>query len=294
MSEDKTETKKETKVPMFKYKGVEYPYFVANKTGNVGSPIVHPQSGKQIAILGADFMWQETTPFLDHLNLNLRDERNVREDESIRKRANLVAQNAKLFEALVQRGWIVKIDEFDEKTEPIQKDRTQMLAYQPEIQSQLMDDWLGNCHIERVFSDGEIDVDAMLSAPESIFFTMKIGNYKNPTHILEFEFNVPNPDARRSYENDTFAAGSKQDGDKMVSVYHVAHKAKLNFAKKYFKNVRGVMLAKEGDHAPELDTLKEIEEANTENVRLFKANFNPNWWIRLADALADCFNFGGK
>lgn len=287
-------TKKNEQAPMFEFEGSKYPYFVANRTGNIGSPIINPQTGKQMAILGADFMWTETAPFLEHLNLNIRDERGSREDETYRRRANLVTQNQKLFGELVQSGYIVKIDEFNGKSEPIAKTRAEMLAYQPEIQSTLIDDWLGNFHVERYFPAGVTDVDALLATPESIFFKCLVGDFKNPAHVLIFEFDVPNPDQRRSYENDTFLSGSKADGDKVVSVYHVQHQAKLRFAKKFFRRCEGAMLAKEGEVNVEIADLRAIEWSDSDLTKEFLRGFTPSWWVRLADELAGCFNFAGK
>ena len=278
----------------WKFEDKEYGLFVANRTGNVGSPILNPATGKQMAILSAEFAWDDGRPFLDHLNLNIRDERSSRDDESVRKRANIVSQNARLFRDLVQRGSLIKIDAYGEHSDLIPKTRDELLAYPPEIQSQMIDDWLGNFHIERFFPIGSDDIDAMLSNSETVFFTAKIGNYKSPAHVLLFEFTTPSPDARRNYENDSFSPGSKQDGDRMVNTYHVNHNTKLQFARRYFKSVSGAILSKTNDVEINTDSLYRFQEGNIEQVNAFKEQFNPHWWIRLADQLADSFNFAGK
>lgn len=279
---------------MFEHNGIKYPYFLANQTGNIGTPLVHPTTKQQIAVLGADFAWEDSEPFVRHLNLNLRDERNVRDDESVRRRANVVAQNSRLFADTVQRGWLIEVDEDGSKSEPKEKTREEMLAYPPEIQSQIMDDWLGQFHVERFFPEGQSSVDAMLSTPDKLYFTAKIGNFKNPTHILLFGVNVPNPDQRRAYENDTFQAGSKQEGDKQISTYSIDQAAKIRFSKKHMDTVDGAVLGKNGALDPDEAEIRVIDPSSIEDMKAFKKAFNPEWHIRLADAIADCFNFSGK
>lgn len=278
----------------WKFEGAEFPLFVANGTGNIAAPIIQPGTNKQIAVLGADFMWEEAKPFLDHLNLQIRDERSSREDETIRKRANITRLNSGLFKDLVQRGQMIKIDEFGEHSEPIDKTRTEMLAYAQEVQSMIIDEWLGNFHVERYFPAGTDEVDAMLSNAETIFFKVFIGSYQNPAHVLVFEFTAPSPDARRSFEDDTSFMGSKRDGDKIVETYNIKQQAKLAFAKKYFKNVEGAVLGPRGEFEPDVKELKPIAESDTDSVKAFKSQFNPHWWIRLSNHLADAFNFSGK
>jgi hypothetical protein len=274
------------------FEGKEYAKYMANRTGTIGTPIIHPVSNKKVGILIADFAWSEAQPFLDHLDLKLKDERNVREEVTERKRANLRLQNANLFDATVQQGSIVKLDEFGDQSEPILKKRDAMLAYPPEIKSEAVDTWLGEFHIERYFHPGTDEVELLLAEPESIWFTAKVGDYKNPAHMLLFEFSTPSPDARRNYENDTFIPGSKNERNKITTYYFVNNKAKLNFAKKYFKSVSGAVLGKDGEIEVDTADLKPIQDAET--VKQFTKAFNPYWWIQFADAIAGAFSIGGK
>lgn len=278
----------------WKFDGTTYPLFVANKTGNIGSPIMHPSTNRQIAVLGADFAWEDSQPFLDHLNLKIRDERSSREDESVRKRANITRLNSGLFDELVQSGSMIKIDEFGDQSEPVEKTRDEMLAYQQEVKSQLIDDWLGNFSVERYFPAGTDEVDAMLTNTETVFFVVKIGNFKNPAHVLLMEFAAPSPDARRSFEDDTMFLSTKRDGDQMVETYNIKQNAKLNFGKKYFVSVDGVVIGPGGNFEPDTNDLKPVDKNDSGSVEFFKASFNPHWWIRLANELADSFNFRGK
>ena len=278
----------------WKFEGAEFPLFVANGTGNIAAPIIKPGTNKQIAVLGADFMWEESQPFLDHLNLQIRDERSSREDESIRKRANVTRLNSGLFKDLVQRGQMIKIDEFGEQSEPIEKTRAEMLAYAQEVQSMIIDEWLGNFHIERHFPAGTDEVDAMLSNADTIFFKVLIGSYQNPAHVLIFEFTAPSPDARRSFEDDTSFMGSKRDGDKIVETFNIKQQAKLAFSKKYFKSVEGAVLGPKGEFEPDVKDLRPVAESDTDSIKAFKSQFNPHWWIRLSNHLADAFNFSGQ
>lgn len=275
----------------------EYARYIVNRTGNIGLPIMHPvDKMKKVAILGCDFAWDDDSHFIDHLNLRIRDVRNVREDETIRERANLVTQNVGLFEETAQRGWLQKIGEFNEKSDPVDKTRSDMIGYPAEIRSDLVDGWLGNFVADRYFPPGTDDVDALLSEPESVFFLGKIGNYKSPSHILLFEFNTPVPDARRSYESDTLIAGQTTEGNTLIQHFMINNKAKLKFARKHLKNVQGASLAPEGalDFTDATNITPIGNPMNDIERETFKKMFNPNWMIRLADALADCFGFGGK
>lgn len=279
----------------WEFEGTEYALFTANKTGNVGSPIMNPATGVQAGIVFADFAWEDSKPFLDHLNLQLRDERNSRDEESVRKRANVTAQNSRLFKEVVQRGAVVKIDAQGEKTKPLPRSREELLAMAPEIQSQLIDDWLGNFHIQRYLAPGTDDLDMLLSSETStIQFTAKIGNFKSPAHVLLFTFDIPSADARRNYEDASFSASSKQEGEKSVTIYNINQKAKLSFAKRYFKSVEGVVLGTNGEVEISTESLYRFQETDKKSVEDFKAAFNPHWWIRLADELAGAFNFTGK
>lgn len=276
------------------FDGADYALFVANKTGNVGSPIIHPVSKKQVAVLIADFTWESDKPFIDHLNYNFHQETRVQDDEAIDKSANFTTLNTKLFEDVVAGGRLIKINEFGENSEPIEKTRDEMLAYSPEIQSQLIDDWLGNFHIERYFPEGTDEIDAMLSNVDTIFFTAKIGNDRNPAHVLLFEFNAPSPDARRNFENDAANRGVKQKDNKTITTLYINQNARLNFARKHFRSVQGAVVGPSGHFEPDTSMLKEVVESDAVTTGRFKECFNSDWWMKLAGPLSKAFNFSGK
>lgn len=277
----------------WEFEGNKYAKFVANKTGNIGMPILDPKTKeKKIAILGASFSWSDDDCFVEHLNFKLRDERGVRDNETVRKRPNIVARNAKLFDELCQFGYLIKIDEFGEQSEPVEKTRDQMCAYAPEIKSDLIDLWLGKFSVERYYPAGTDDVDLLLSEPESISLLCKIGDFLNPAHVMILEFNTPNADARRAFESDIMEATMSNEGGKAITTYHVNNKAKIRFARKYFKGVKGAVLAP--NEAFELYPADFREISDDIAVANFKTAFNPHWMVSMADALADCFDFAGK
>lgn len=280
---------------VWEFEGEKFVNFVANQTGVITIPIKHPNDPtKIVAYIGAEFMWEGQTPFLDHLTLDTRDERNVRDSETERKRANITQKNAKLFNELVQSGFIIKINDVGEKSEPVRKTRDEMLKYQPEVQSELIDAWLGEFHVQRYFPGGVGDIDALLTDPESVFFKCSIGDHKNPASVIVMEFGVPSPDARRSYETDTFAAVSKTEGEKAITGYYINNQAKVKFAKKYFRNAQGAVIGPTGQFDIDTESLKPLVPTDTESVKEFQRNFCPTWWVGLADQLASCFDLAGK
>lgn len=279
----------------WEFDGMTYPKFVANSTGVITIPVKHPtEPTKVIAYIGAEFLWETKVPFIDHLTIDTRDERNMREEETERKRANLIQKSSKLFTELVQGGFLIKINDVGEKSEPIKKTRDEMLRYQPEIQAELIDTWLSEFHVERYFPDGVDDVEALLTEPDGVFFKCRVGDYKNPTSIIIMEFGVPSPDARRAFETDTFAPVTKAEGEKSVTRYYINYQAKIKFAQKYFRNAQGAVLGVPGEFEIDTDTLRGIDTADGETVKQFLKHFCPTWQISLADQLASCFNLAGK
>lgn len=279
----------------WQHDGKTYAKYIVNGTAGVGATMTHPvEKTRPIAILGADFLWEGDEVFIDHLNLAIRDERNVRDDESQRKRKNITAQNAGLFHETVQRGWLVKIDEDGTKSERIDKTREQMLNYAPEIQSDIINAWLGKFTVERYFPNGTDDVDSLLSEPESVQFLCKVGEFKNPAHVFILEFNTPSSEQRNAYADDTLIAGTRTEGDTVISNYMINNKAKIRFFRKHFRKViDGVALAP----AATLDfDDAEIQPVTDNKVDLdrFKKEFCPHWQVIIADKLSDCFDFGGK
>ena len=277
------------------HEGKEYAKYIVNGTASVGATMMHPvDKTRKIAILGGDFMWDGDQIFVDHLNLAIRDERNVRDDESHRKRKNIDAQNAMLFRETVQRGWMIKIDEDGSQGMRVEKSRDQMLGYAPEIQSDIVNAWLGHFNVERYFPHGTDDIDSLLSEPESVLFACKVGAYKDPAHVFVLEFNTPSSEQRQAYDNDTMIAGTTTEGDTIIQNYMINNKAKLRFFRKHLRGVvGGVALAPDGIVDFDEKDIKEFG-AGEADLKFFKKHFNPNWQVVLADALSNCFDFGGK
>lgn len=280
---------------VWKHDGKEYAKLVVNGTASVGATMMHPvEKVRPIAIIGADFLWESDDLFIEHLNLGIRDERNVREEESKRKKKNITTQNAELFKETVQRGWLVKISEDGSKSDRVEKDRDQMLSYAPEVQSDIVDVWLGKFACERYFPDGTDDVDALFSEPDSIFFICKVGDYKNPAHVFILEFNTPTREQRSAYENDTLIPGTHTEGDTIISTYMINHRAKLRFFRKHLRRVvDGIALAPNHELDVDEAQVRSITESDADLTQ-FKKQFCPNWAIQLADSLSNCFDFGGK
>lgn len=274
----------------WRFEEKEYPLFVANQTGNITTSLMHPSGDRKLGILSADFMWTENKPFYDHLNNDFRSERTGRDDESVRKVANATRKNATLFDDLVQRGSFQKIDSFGESGDIVEKSRDEMLAFQPEIKSQLIDDWLGAFSAERYFAPGTDETEDLLTGTDTLQIIAKIGDLKSPAHALLFTFATPSPDARRAFEDDTVFVSSKQQGDRVIEKFNVKHERKLAFAQKYFKGVEGAVNGPNGELEPHTEALTLVGL----NPGEFKTAFNPHWWIRLANALNGAFDFTGK
>lgn len=287
---------KESKPLTHKIDGDEYPLFVANRTAHIGSMLKNPSTGANLAMVTASLAWEKTIqPFFDQLDIELRDERIGREEESVRKTKNMMMQNANLFDALVQSGTVVVYDEHGEAGETIEKDRDSMLSLAPEIKAQIVDDWINSWHIARFFPSKTPDIEALLTGTESgIFFKARIGNPKSPIHILSMEFKTPSPDARKSYQDNVGVPTRKNQGDKLITEYHIDHKQKMNFAKRHLVKMSGVAITgkmgvmeiEESDLRPATDSPDDLE--------LIKKGIAPHFWIQIADELADAFNFTGK
>jgi hypothetical protein len=279
----------------WEFEGREYAKFVVNRTGNIAIPIMSPADRtKRVAVIAADFLWDSDEPFIEMLDLDVQDIRDNRGDKSVERRsANMVQQNAKLFRATVQRGWFTKFEDGELGPES-PRTREQMLAYAPELQSDLVDLWLSKFQVERHFIDGTDDIESLLSEPQNIWFKCKIGDPDNPAHVLLVKFTTPSAEARRNYENDTFTPVSKQEGEKTVQTYYVNHKAKLRFARKWIASVDGAVLAKDGEIDVDTVDFRSISELDKTSLFNFRDWFNPVWMVQLADKLKDSFSLAGK
>lgn len=273
--------------------GKQYPLFLVNGTGGIGMPIIDPVSrDKQIGMISAEFAWESSEPFLDHLDLETIDKATARGGEwTERENESLMLKNASLFAATVQRGSSVDFDEFGERKPEVPKTRAQMLTYRKPVQSDLISLWINECHIERYLPSGESSIDAFLSNPSEIFFTMKIGDYENPKHLLLFEFTAPSDDAISAYTKDSFKRGQNEQRDWKFTR---DNELRLRFAKKYFKSVSGVMLGPKGQIEFDDKELALFDANNPDSVKQFKSNFNPEWMIYLGEELAGAFNLGKK
>lgn len=265
--------------PTWNFEGKEYPAFVVNKNDSIAMQIKNSEE-KVIGILGANFRWEKSEPFIEHLSLDFKDIRDTREGVVESQRKNLTKQNANLFKAVCVGGFLIKVNEFGEHSEPVERSVTEMNAYSQEIKSNLIDKWLSNFHIERHFGDSVDELDALLGKTDSISFKCFIGTKKEPTNVLLLEFNVPSEDARRSYDDMIVNRSRQTEGSNEITNISINYAAKMRYAKKHLAVVQGAVT--EGDNPLAVD------------VKRFNDGFNPEWLMRLADALQDTFDIGGK
>lgn len=286
----------EPKPLTWKFEEKDYPVFIADRTGNIGVPLIHPNTDKKVAVIGANFSWEEqkSQPFLDHLNLHFEDITNANEEVSETKRKNLTKQNVNLFSSLIVDGWLTKINEFGESGTQVAKTREQMLSYPEDIQSKMIDEWLGRFYIERHFPQGSDEIDILLGQVDSVFFKCKIGNVQNPAHVLLLEFKLPSNDAQRAYDDDTRREKRPLDRPN-VRLIEIKHDVKLRYAKKHLIGVQGAVVISEnhdGGITTHVDNILPVNSDQT--LKQFKDGFNPQWFVRLADALHGTFNIMGK
>lgn len=275
----------ESKGLTWKFEGETYPLFLANKTGNIAMPIPHPNTNEKMGVLGANFAWEQAEPFLLHLNIDLKEISNLKEEGlSTTKRKNLTQQNVNLFTKLIQDGFLIKIKD-GEESEPINKEKDAMLLYPPEIQSDLIDKWLGSFYIERYFPEGFDELDALLGQTDRIHFKCKIGDVKNPAHVLVLGFAKPDEVARRDFEDKVRKREYKQEGDIQTTYITINHKVKFNYAKNHLREVQGAVVEEKVDGGAM--AVKNID--SKDGLKLFRDGFCPQWFIRLGDALHDTF-----
>ncbi len=265
------------------FKGKTWELYLANQTGGMARPVV--VEGETVGIIGAEFAWNESEPFLDYLDFEFRNETNIKDQVTESKNKNEIIQGAKLFRETCQKGFLIPIDEFGNRGEQQDLTRAELMEMtDAETQSDLAINWIIQYRIRRHFPEGYSKLKEALK-PSNLFFEFYIGENKNPRHCLLFEFDVPTKDARRSYEDDVRHTEREQEGDNVIVRTIIDNKKKLNFAKKYFRSVKGVTLNQIGNP---------FQEGNDQHTKDFKLGFNPRWFIALADEIVDAFHTTGK
>lgn len=276
----------------WEFEGKKYDLFLANGTGGIGMPIIHPtDKDKQLGTLSAQFSWDNPKDFIKHLTIETIDKASQHGDWTERENESMMLKNANLFKEIVVRGSAIDFDDLGEPKEAVEKDKSQMLAYRKPVQSDLIQFWLNECHIERYLPEGVTSIDAFLSNPTEIYFTIKIGDYNNPRHLLFVEFNAPSDEQIASYQQNSFSRGQNNEGDwKFWSDNNI----RLSFAKKHLQNVQGAMLGKLSELDLPLSDLILMQKNNEAHLKQFKDGFNPIWMIRLGEELASAFSLGKK
>lgn len=270
-------------IPTWRYNGAEYPAFVVNKEDSVVIEL-HDSDKRKLGTIGAQYRWEKSDPFREHLNLNFKEIRDTRENESESQRKNLTRQNCDLFKAIQVGGFVTKIVD-GEPSEPETKTYEEMLRLPSETQSSLIDKWLASFFIERFFAEGANEIDLLFSNTDTVSFICKIGNSKSPSNIILIDFDVPSDDARRDYEDSVVKRKRQTDGTDEIINIDIDYDRKLRYAKKYLRAVQGAVVPVNG-------TFQFV--SNPDTLKIFKDSFNPEWLMRLADALQDSFDIGGK
>lgn len=299
MSEENTENnieiKPETKPAVnfnWEFEGRTYELFLVNRTGAVGMPIMNPRDKtKAIGAIKAEFMWQSSDPFLDRLDIETIDKAAQHSDWTERENESMMLKNARCYSEIVQCGESIQYDELGEVKSVTRKDREGMTAYRKPVQSDLISYWLREFHIERFLPEGMDALDALLSNPEELHFTCKVGDYDNPQHLLLFRFKTPTDDAISAYQGDTFKRRQNTEGDWK---HTRDNEHRLKFARKYLVSVSGAMIGPAESFEFDDSKLIVVKDSDEESLTLFKKNFNPDWLIRLADEIAGAFNLGKK
>ena len=276
----------------WEFEGKKYDLFLANGTGGIGMPIVHPtDANKQLGVLSAEFAWEKPKAFLDHLDVETIDKASQHGDWTERTNKSMMLKNALLFDALVQKGQSTDFDDLGEAVKTVDKTRTEMLAFRKPVQSDLIQCWLNECHIERFLPKGVTSIDAFLSNPTEVYFIVKIGDYENPRHLLFVECNAPSDEQISAYQDNSFSREQNNQGDWRFSW---DNEKRYAFAKKHITSVKGAMLGKLGELIVPLEDLTLMEQNNDAHLKQFLNGFNPEWLIDLGAQLAGAFNLGKK
>jgi hypothetical protein len=283
----------EEKSHVWEFAGRKYDLLLVNRTGGIGMPILNPGDKKtQIGILTAEFAWQNTDPFIDRLNIKTVDKANQHDDWTERENENMIMKNSTCFSEIVIRGSAIDFDDSTGERKPaVPKTRDQMLSYRKVVQSDLLGLYLREFHIERWLPDGMTKLDALLSNPTELFYTVKIGDYANPRHLLFVECAVPTDDAISNYKSDTFNQSQNEEGDWR---YTRDNEKRYRFGKKYIRFVKGAMLGPAEQLEFDASQIRFIEQTDDKSMNEFKAMFNPDWIIKLAEEIAGAFDLGKK
>ena len=276
----------------WEFEGKRYPLFLANATGGIGMPIMHPvDQEKAVGVLSARFSWETSEPFLDHLDIETIDKTSRNDDWTERENQNMTLRNAQLFKEIVIDGSYTPFDELGEPKASVSKSRAEMLAYRKIVQSDLIQFWLNEFHIERYLPDGVDSIDAFLSNPTEVLFIVRVGSYNEPQHIIVVECDAPSDDQISAYNEKSFSRQQNNNGDWK---YSRNNEIRLQFGKKHITGVKGACLGKLGELDLPLTDIQVIESGNAEQTKAFKRGLNPEWIIRIGEELANAFSLGKK
>lgn len=275
-----------TEVPTWDFEGKHYPMFVVNGRDSIGIPVKRNKDDLEpIGILGCNFAWGNSEPFRNRLDLGWKRVTNTKESLSEQHRKNLDRQNADCFDAICADGeWIAIKD--GEQQPPVKLSAEKMRSRTTEIKSNAISEWVTSFHFERYFKGGFDEFEALTGGDaEQIYFKCSIGDVKDPNHILIIGFVPPSDDARREYDDKKTKNETKEESGQQIVYTEIDNARKLRYAKKYLHSVQGAVVESES-------VLMEVR--NDETLKIFRDKFNPDWMFRLADALQDSFNIGGK
>lgn len=262
----------------------EYELFLVNGKGGVGMPILDAETNEPAVIVNAEFAWENSAPFMEHLEYGLHDEIDPHTGAIKSKADNVRRRNAKLFRTLLQSGSIIEIGETGERSEPQPFTRSELLdMLELEHQADLIDAWLESVTIKRFTPKGVSRINSIFRV-DKIFFTVSIGDSDNPRHVILLEFDKPSVDARRDYEDKAAVREKDTENGTVKNWLVIDNEYKFRFARKYFVGAKGVSI---GDVGVPYDGSDAHREA-------FRKGFNPHLWVRLADHLANAFNNAGK
>lgn len=279
---------------LWEFEGKKYEKFLVNGTGGCELAIMHPNDEtKIVGYLGARFSWEDKEPFLDRADIETVDKANKDGGEwTDRENDSIQQKNRKFFYETVQNGYSVDVDDFKERSAPKPKNREDMLKLRGTFQSDLVDSLLiRNVKIERLLSDDMNSVDAFLTDVSEIVLLVKIGDAKNPRHLIKITCNAPSDDALGNYTTTTFKRQQNQNSDWK---YFRDQDKRIQFFRKHVRNVEGIVLGPTNNLEPELSELYDFDVNNKEHLTMFKKLFNPQWQLEMADFIASAFSLGKK
>lgn len=269
----------------WKFQEKEYELYLVNQTGGIQLPIKDDEN-KTTGFVGAEFSWNEAMDVLEAIDYDPKEENDIQKGVSRTRSNNANILLSRVFRNTVQRGVLIELDDLGERMEPIELDHDGIIeATEQEIHASLVFEWLNRFYVTRFFEKGASKFKALIKAQDSIKFIVRIGDLENPRHLLLMEFAAPSKDARRDYEQRVRDRERTQDGNTVTNHIIIDNEYKLQFAKKYFRDVQGVTLN---------DIATPFVAADDNHVKAFKKGFNPVWWVTLADKLVGAFDSTGK